>query len=77
MSHIKRIIAAALLGLVVTLGSGLAFEGVTLANHPPGPPDKVTICHNGKVTLKLSHQAAAKHLAKHDGDTSGACAADG
>lgn len=72
MSHIKRIIMAALLALVVTLGSGLAFEGVALANHPSGPPDKVTICHKGKVTLKLPHPAADKHIAKHS-DTLGAC----
>lgn len=76
MSHIKRIIVAALFGLVVTLGSGLAFEGVALASHPSGPPDKVTICHKGKVTLKLPHQAAEKHIAQH-GDAAGSCGAAG
>ena len=59
--------------LVVTL---ILFYTHALANHPPAPPDKETICHKpgttAQKTLTLPHQAAEKHIEEH-GDTPGAC----
>ncbi len=59
--------------LVVTL---ILFYTPALANHPPAPPVKETICHKpgttAQETLTLPHQAAERHIEEH-GDTPGDC----
>lgn len=49
------------------------------ANHPPGPPMKMTICHKqgrpAEKTMTLPHKAAERHVARH-GDTWGPCTED-
>lgn len=68
----------ALLTLLVLSPLVVVFTSAASANHPPGPPDKVTICHKpgtpAEKTLTLPHQAAEHHIASH-GDTLGPCGA--
>lgn len=46
-------------------------------NGPPGPPDRVTICHRtpsgNEITLNLPESAAEAHLEQHEDDTPGPC----
>lgn len=48
----------------------------TSGGQPPGPPDRVTVCHKPgtpvQKTLTLPRKTAEKHIANH-GDTLGAC----
>lgn len=66
-----KVFSTAVMGAIALIVSMPA-----LANHPPGPPDKVTICHKpgtpAQKTLTLPHRAAEKHIARH-GDTLGPC----
>ena len=58
--------------LVVTV---ILFYTPVFANHPQGPPEKVTICHKygtpAQKSLTLPYQATEKHMVH--GDTLGAC----
>ncbi|MBI2912836.1 MAG: hypothetical protein HYY03_02820 [Chloroflexi bacterium] len=67
----RRVIASLFAAALLVAVAVPVFGGVASANHPPGPPDKVAVCHKGK-TLTLPHQAADQHVAQH-GDTLGAC----
>jgi len=71
-------LARLVLGLAGTGAVALAVPLLASANHPPGPPSTVTICHKpgtpAQKTLTLPHNAAAHHIAAH-GDTTGACGA--
>lgn len=62
--------------LVVVSNSVLMGRLGATRNIPPtaggGGGAKVTLCHNGTVTVSLSPTAAAQHYAVH-GDTPGAC----
>ena len=58
--------------LALALAVPLFGAGTAAANHPPGPPGKCTIEHNGKE-MTLPHHAAEKHLLKHAGDVNKDC----
>lgn len=64
--------------LIGGLALALFLTTRALANHPPGPPVQVTICHKfgtpAQKTLTLPHPAAEHHIAAH-GDTLGICGA--
>lgn len=53
-----------------------AFVPAASGSQPPGPSDRITICHEpgtpAQKTLTLPRKAAEKHIANH-GDTLGAC----
>jgi len=70
MSRINYLILVAIVGIGMALATALSVS----ANHPPGPPAKVTICHKpgtpAQKTLTLPHPAAEHHIAAH-GDTLG------
>ena len=72
MSALKRLMVVAIVGAVLVSATTLP----AIANHPPGPPDKVMICHKpgtpAEKTLTLPHQAADQHMASH-GDSAGPC----
>jgi hypothetical protein len=74
------ITAAVALGAVVAFaaigGTGLAGGKPSKAQYAPGQyknPGKVTICHKGKVTIRISVRALPAHTAH--GDQVGSCAA--
>jgi hypothetical protein len=68
-----KVLSASLAVMSVVFG----VSGVGLADEPPGPPDKVTICHKpgtpDEATLTLPVNAAEVHL--QHGDTEGPCPA--
>lgn len=70
-----RIPVLAAMVVAWTVGVGIS----AVANHPPGPPAKTTICHKpgkpAEKTLRLPHKAAARHMDRH-GDTAGPCTVD-
>lgn len=71
MKGTRWLLATALLAA----STAIAAAAPALANHPPGPPERVTICHKpgtpAQKELTLPHPAAASHL-RH-GDTAGPC----
>jgi hypothetical protein len=65
--------------LVATVAAAsvlVALSVPAFGNHPPGPPERVTICHKpgtpDEQELTLPHNAAEHHIAAH-GDTEGPC----
>ena len=75
-SNLRRRIASAVAvaGVAITAfallgGAGLAQSAIGLAQYQYGK--KVTICHNGKKTVRVSVRAWPAH--KRHGDTEGAC----
>ena len=71
--RIASVIAVAVASLVAFAslgGAGLAQSAVGLAQYQYGK--KVTICHKGKRTIRISVRAWPAH--KRHGDTEGACA---
>lgn len=75
MRSVFRVFAAVGLALALIGVSG----AVTSANHPPGPPDTLTVCHKpgtpAQKVLTLPHDAAMQHVAAH-GDILGGCVVD-
>ena len=75
-SNLRRRIASAVAvaGVAITAfallgGAGLAQSAIGLAQYQYGK--KVTICHKGKKTIRISVRAWPAH--KRHGDTEGAC----